>query len=273
LIALCDGFRAASGAAPACVAKPRDPATDPFGRPQVFTTDQLEIEVPMTPMARCQVKVLEEDEHPVAGVEVESWPNVGWWNGGSQIYCETLVRSERLLGTHDYLGAMEKPYPRPYCATTDAKGEAVLQLPAGRGRLAIHNEVYELPINLGRRDVRIQLPGGQTNETVLHVQPKGTDKLGEWDKLAGVVFGCSTREGRQICALPGVTKKMDQFAKRFHEGISQRDPQLLFEAYSTVADAFAGVGDQEEAEKWRQKAAEQKAKIAAASSTNAPVAN
>ena len=41
----------------------------------------------------------------------------------------------------------------------------------------------------------------------------------------------------------------------------QRDPQLLSEAYTLVADAFAGVGDPEESAKWRQKAAEQ-AKLA-----------
>jgi hypothetical protein len=79
------------------------------------------------------------------------------------------------------------------------------------------------------------------------------------DKLAGVVFGCSTREGRRICALPEVQKKMNEFPARFREGKNQRDPELLSEAYTLVADAFVGVGDQAEAEKWRQKAAEQAA--------------
>ena len=63
-----------------------------------------------------------------------------------------------------------------------------------------------------------------------------------------------------MCATPGVQEKMDEFSKRFREGKNQHDPQLLSEAYSVVADAFAGVGDQEEANKWRQKAAEQAAK-------------
>jgi hypothetical protein len=53
---------------------------------------------------------------------------------------------------------------------------------------------------------------------------------------------------------------MDEFAKRFRKGKSQRDPRLLSEAYATVADAFFDVGDVVEGVKWRKKAAEQAAK-------------
>jgi hypothetical protein len=72
-----------------------------------------------------------------------------------------------------------------------------------------------------------------------------------------------------MCATPGVQKKMDEFIKRFREGKNQRDPKLLSEAYTAVADAFNSVGDQEEASKWRQKAAEQAAKASRAK-TSAP---
>jgi hypothetical protein len=263
LTALCDGFMAASGKAPECVKNPLDPAKDPFARPQVFTTEQLEIDLPMTPLVRCEVKVVDEEEQPVAGVDIVSSPNVGWWNGGSQIYCNGLSRSETSLRDRDPKTVIETPYEKPFWVATGPNGEAVLELPAGSEDLTVFSEVYELPVLLGRRDVDVKLTSGETTEVVLRLQPKGTDKLGEWDKLAGVVFGCSTREGRRICALPGVTKKMDEFAERFREGANQRNPQLLFEAYTTVADAFVGVGDHDEAEKWRQKAAEQKAKITA----------
>jgi hypothetical protein len=92
------------------------------------------------------------------------------------------------------------------------------------------------------------------------IGPLGTDQLGQWDKLAGVVFGCSTREGRRICALPGVQAKMAEFTRRFREAKDQRDPQLLAEAYAAVAEAFTGVGDLEQAALWRGKAAEQREK-------------
>jgi hypothetical protein len=123
----------------------------------------------------------------------------------------------------------------------------------------VESDVYELSVFLGHRTVKVTLAHGETNETTLRLQPRGTEKLGEWDKLAGVVFGCSTREGRRICALPGVQKQMEEFARRFREAKNRRDPQLLAEAYAAVADAFVGVGDTEEAAKWRQKSAEQTA--------------
>jgi hypothetical protein len=166
-----------------------------------------------------------------------------------------------LLRERDFSKATEEVLPSPFEGTTDSNGQLTLELPAGHQRLAIISDVYELPVFLGQRHVRVDLNPGQTTEVSLRLQPSGTEKLGEWDKLAGVVFGCSTREGRRICALPGVRAKMDEFAKRFQEGKSQRDPQLLSEAYAAVADAFAGVGDQDEAAKWRQKAADQAAKV------------
>jgi hypothetical protein len=262
LIALCEGFMATSGKAPEHVKNPFDPGKDPFSRPQVFRPNGDEqIELPMTPLVQCVITAVDEDETPVAGVFVQSCPNVGWWNGGSQIYCDPLARGERLLRERDYNNTLDKAFPYPFRAETNAQGRAMLELPAGKERLAIASEVYELPVFLGRRDVKIELTPGKTTETTLRLQPSGTEKLGEWDKLAGVVFGCSTREGRRICALPGVSQKMDQFAERFREGKNQRDPRLLSEAYSAVADAFVGVGDQEEADKWRHKAAEQAAKV------------
>ena len=51
---------------------------------------------------------------------------------------------------------------------------------------------------------------------------------------------------------------MNEFVARFREGKNQRDPELLSEAYAFVADAFEGVGDAEEAAKWREKSAKQK---------------
>jgi hypothetical protein len=259
---LCDGYHATSGLAPDCVNNPRPPEKDPFHRPQVFDVEPgKQIEVAMTPVIHCPIKVLDEDDKPVAGVTVLSGPNVGWWNWGSQIYCDPLVRSERLLRNRDYLNAVDEAYPKPFRAQTDAQGRVTLQLLAGRELLAISSQVYELPVFLGQRHMKIKLAKDEpAAEVLLRVQPQGTEKLGEWDKLAGVVFGCSTREGRRICALPAVRKRMDEFASRFREAKSQRDPQLLSEAYAAVADAFVGVGDEAEAAKWRQKAAEQAAK-------------
>jgi hypothetical protein len=265
LIALCDGYLATSGRAPAAVKNPPDPATDWFNRPQVFDVNANEqIEVEMTPLAHAAITVVDELDRPVEGVTVASWPNVCWWNYGSQIYCHPLVRGERFLRQRDYTSAEENVFPQPFRTDTDADGEAMLELPAGKLSLTIVSDSYELPAFLGNRNVDASFTSGETTAVVLRVQPRGTETLGQWDKLAGVVFGCSSREGRRICALPGVQKKMEAFAERFREAKSQRDPQLLADAYAAVADAFVGVGDTEEAANWRRKADEQLTKAKAA---------
>lgn len=262
LIALCDGSIATSGTAPDAVKNPPDPEDDPFNRPQVFDPDpNRTITVAMTPLVRCIATTVDEDGKPVAGVKVSSWPNVGWWNDGSQIYCHPLVRGERLLRERDYQAAIDDAFPQPFQGQTDAEGNVTLELPVGSEELAVSSDVYELPAILGRRDVRVKLVRGETTKVVLRLQPRGTERLGEWDKLAGVVFGCSTREGRRICALPGVQMQMEELTRRFREAEDPRDPQLLSEVYSAVADAFKGVGDPVEAAIWRRKAAEQAAKV------------
>ena len=261
LIALCDGFVAKSGLAPPEVENPRDPATDPFTRPQVFDPSvEGKITVEMEKRVECAVTVVDEDDQPVAGVKVVSWPNVGWWNGGSQVYCARLVRGERLLRVRDYQKCIDQNMPEPFQAITDREGRATLFLPQGKEGLTVQSDIYELPINIGRRDVKVEMVAGETTEVTLRLQPKGTEKLGEWDKLAGVVFGCSTREGRRLCALPEVREKIDEFTERFRKAKNQKDPKLLAEAYIIVADAFANIGDHEEALKWSDKAAEQEAK-------------
>jgi hypothetical protein len=146
----------------------------------------------------------------------------------------------------------------------------MLELPAGMNVLGVESDVYELPAFLGRRELKVRLSRGEDRKVRLRLQPRGTERLGEWDKLAGVVFGCSTREGRRICALPAVQAKMDEFAALFREGRNRHDPQLLSEAYSVVAEAFMGVGDIEESSKWRRKAAEQAAKAKGDSHTRTP---
>lgn len=258
IIALCDGFIAASGDPPAGI----EPPKSRFNRPQLFEAHaQQSLEVKMTPLVRCAVLAIDEHEKPISGIQVRSWPNVQWWYHLSQLYCHPLVRGELLIQTRDYEHAADDRFPQPFSSVTDKQGRAVLELPVGKEELAVESDLYELPVFLGGREQQVELVAGKPCEQTLRLQARGTDTLGEWDKLAGVVFGCSTREGRRICALPRVREKMDEFVKRFREASNQRDPQMLSEAFSFVAEAFAGVGDQEEAERWRKKAAVEAGKV------------
>jgi hypothetical protein len=264
LAALCDGYIAVSGKAPAVVKDPPDPKNDFYYRPQVFEPKPNEsIEVAMKPLDRCEVKAVDENEAPLAGVKISAWPNVGWWNSGSQVYCDSLVRSEDRLHDREYSNAVDKNAPEPFEAKTNDQGIAVLELPARKQELGIESDIYELPVFLGSRDTKVEILSGQTTHKTLRLQPRGTDKLGQWDKLAGVVFGCTTRDGRQLCALPGVRQKMDEFEKRFREAKDKNDPQLLSEANSVVSNAFLDAGDPLEARKWQLKADEEKAKVSA----------
>ena len=261
LVALCDGYIAKPGPVPDVVENPPAPEADSFGRPQIFDPGKNgPVTVEMTPLVRCVVTAVDEKDKPLEGVPVVSWPNVGWWNIGSQIYCHPLVRGERLLREREYFDANDEAFPTPFQGTTDAQGKVTLELPAGKEDLAVESDAYEVPMLFGNRYVRVELVPGRTTEATLRLQPRGTEKLGEWDKLHDVIFGGSTRESRRIRALPGVQEKIDEFAKRFLEAKDQRDPRLLSEAYEAVADAFIGAGDIEEVFKRHKKAAEQAAK-------------
>jgi hypothetical protein len=258
LIALCRGYYAKQGLAPAVVENPRDPAKDPYARAQVFeSAGANEIVVPMSPTPLCNVTVQNSEGEPVEGIRVLTCPNVGWWNSGSQIYCETLFRAERLLKSRDFKASLDTEFPYPFDGVTDARGRVTVVTLPGRESLIAGSDDYELPIFIGSRDYAINTEAGQTIDVTLTVQKKGTEQLGDWDKLAGVVFGCSTREGQQICAKPGVREKMTAFRERLQSAKNPRDPELLAELYASVAEAFEVYGDQAEAANWREKSEEQ----------------
>ncbi len=243
LIALCEGFSASSGTPPEGVAYRYEAGKDPFSRPQVFQPDANEqIELAMTPLVRCVATAVDEDEAPVAGVTVSSWPNVCWWNDGSQVYCHPLARGERLARQRDYFSSIDKSIPYPFKAETDAQGKAILHIPAGDEELAISSEVYELPVFLGGRDVRVKLNQGETSEVMLRLQPRGTDKLGEWDKLAGVVFGCSTREGRRILRTARRAQEDGRIRRAFSRGQEPARPATAGRGLLRRGRSFCGSG-------------------------------
>ena len=98
---------------------------------------------------------------------------MGWWNGGSQIYCWPLGRGEKLLRERDYQKAIDEGYTPPFKGVTDAKGKATIDLPVGREDLEVISDVYELPVFLGRRNVRINLSSDKASEVTLNLQPTG----------------------------------------------------------------------------------------------------
>jgi hypothetical protein len=237
-----------------------------YGRPQVFRPEDFgqPLELAMTACVRCEIQVVDGQGAPIADAAVNSWPNVGWWNVGSQIYCTPLVRSEKALVLRDYKESIDSGvYPEPFRATTDKDGRAVLELPPGdEGLVAIHDD-YELPVVQGRRDQDVVLHPGETTHATLVMQPKGTEYLGEWDKLAGVLFGCTDEQCRRLLEDQGFRKSMESVRAEFDAAKNPRDPKMLMKAYAKMAEAFKELDDEEEVARWKQKAAEQAEKAGA----------
>jgi hypothetical protein len=259
IIALCDGYMAESGQPPAVVKNPGRP--DAYCRPQVFSPSAQPIVLSMTPTVRCIIETVDEQASPLAGVKVTSNPNVGWWNGGSQIYSEPLLRGECLLMKRDYQLCVDHSYSGAYSTVTGADGRAELELPAGRESLSAGSDNYELPVVQGRRRQSVTLTAGQTTTTRLVLQPKGTERLGDWDKLTGVLFGCTGEQCRRLLNDPSFRAKMENVRQLLNAAEDPTDPVLLTAAYLQVADAFEELEDKQEAAKWRIKAAQQAAKL------------
>lgn len=259
IIALSKDSIATSGSKPAVVVdKVRDP--DPFLRAHVFSPAELQAEVtiPMTPLVPCEIQTVDAQGNPLEDVGVVSSPNVGWWNGGSQIYCSPLIRGEKLLQVRKYYDAADRENAAEFRQKTNAEGYATLYLPPGKKRdIVAYSDEYELPVSFGRRSVRLELIAGETARLRLVMQPKGTETLGEWDKLAGVVFGCSTRDGKRICASPWAKAKLEEFAELLAEADNPRDPVIMASAYLLIAETLEAAGDLEEGKTWRAKAAKQ----------------
>ncbi|MFG0264739.1 MAG: Ig-like domain-containing protein [Rhodopirellula sp. JB055] len=287
VIALCEHFIARNGTEPNVQPEPASPdplgglrtmfeiAVElskpdprPFTRPQVFGPDaEQPITIEMGPLVRCEISVVDLDGKPLPNVFAGGFPNVFWWDWGSQIYGGYLMRStDWLTGKRidepwdsDSVGG----YDVPFYDHSDESGVATVHLPPGNQTLfaQAEDQGYQLPIFMGQRYRKVTIAAEESLALTLQLEPIGGETLGEYDKLAGVVFGCSTREGKQICALPEVRQKMDEFAKRLREAEDPRDPAVLAEAFAVVAEAFDRAGDQTEAKKWRDKADAEKAKL------------
>jgi hypothetical protein len=288
VIALCDHFIARNGSEPkakAAASDQSDPLVGlkamveitkhyaqshdkPSTRPQVFAPDAPQpITIRMAPLVRYEVTVVGPDGKPLPKIFVGSSHNVFWWEWGSQVYADALMSSaEWLLGNvkdEPWYSDSVRGYNMPFFEHTDDNGAATLYLPPGQHRLFAHDHEnsYHLPIVIGNRMRRVTVGGTEAPTVKLQLEATGSEKLGEYDKLAGVVFGCSTREGKQICALPAVREKMDQFARRLYEADNPRDPAVLAEAFTFVAEAFHRAGDAVESAKWRAKAEAEQAKL------------
>lgn len=180
LIAVSKGFMASSGQPPAGSQELTNPS---FSMPQVFElgTQPTKIMLDMTPTAECAVHVVDEMGKPIAGARCTFWPNVKWWNGGSQIYCHPIYSGKEVLEDEGFDGIEElQKQPSRYEATTDAEGNAVVKnLPHNILSMAVTADGYEVPIEENNRWRRVDLQKGDRHELTITMQPKSEQLLGD----------------------------------------------------------------------------------------------
>lgn len=80
--------------------------------------------------------------------------------------------------------------------------------------------------------------------------------------LTRVRSGCAGEEGRRLLEDEGFAARMATVRIQLAAAKNPRDPKLLASAYAEMAAAFKGIDDQQEADRWRRKAAEQVERIA-----------
>jgi hypothetical protein len=170
LIAICDGYMARSGDAPDFV--PEGRREGGYHRPQVFslTKEKADITVVMTPTVDCHVRVLDAEGHPAVGARCTGNPNVGWWNGGIQGYCDWMLPTslQRLTKPTQPNLKIDPFKDRFFTAETDADGWAVVK------NLPPTEKAISLFYNKSIRVVRLDLKPGSQNKFLVKLPPKGS---------------------------------------------------------------------------------------------------
>ena len=151
-----------------------------FSQPQLILLNGPLVEpvLKMTPATSARVTVVDQAGKPLAGVEVGSWPNQMWFDGGSQILGSAYSMSDGLLQSRK---SGERQFMREnrYSAKTDELGIAVIRsMPTDRTEgLFAYLKGYEMPLNGTDREIRINLKPGVVKEVTIKMQPEGTDVL------------------------------------------------------------------------------------------------
>jgi hypothetical protein len=173
VIALCDGFMATSGEPPEFANDNERRPISIFCRPQVFAVADgvNRFTLGMTPTADCLIRVRGPDGQPVAGAKCSFWPNVGWWGGGSQIYCEPFYGDLEALKHPDRQKDLFA-WGRLFGAETDQDGLAMVRnLPPKESRFVVENETLQLA-GVGRAEQGVDLTAGAQSDVTVNLQPK-----------------------------------------------------------------------------------------------------
>ncbi len=151
--------------------------------PQVIETlqDGQSFTLEMEQAAALQTTVLDDQDRPLAGATVGFWPNVVWGGFGTRIFASDLWCSlDGLLGESP---RTKRGFTSPFEAVTDTNGEAIVRnLPPDSRDFAVNHPAFEMramktPWGEKRRTASALLTAGQTNETTVRLQKRGSDAI------------------------------------------------------------------------------------------------
>ncbi|MDP1562349.1 MAG: carboxypeptidase-like regulatory domain-containing protein [Pirellulaceae bacterium] len=151
-----------------------------LSQPQLVRLEGLQVEPTLRMAAATSVKitVVDKDGSPLSGVDVASWPNQLWFEGGSNILGDVHSTVEWLLQAK-HAGEFAIAEQNRYSAKTDENGIATIRsIPPNRTEsLVARLTGYEMPLNGTEREIRIDLKPGVVTEVTIKMQPEGTDVL------------------------------------------------------------------------------------------------
>jgi hypothetical protein len=170
VLALCDGYVSTNG-----------PGKFKMRYPQkhVVETNDLAITIGMEKTARLEVRVVDKQGKPVKGATVSAWPNAryGEW-AAVQLAGDCYNMSDLMISKPGKeIPSWLRPVP-DFVGTSDENGLAVIpNLPADVKEIGVEHPQLALPaVSTGwgdkRREARVTLIAGETNETTVQLEPK-----------------------------------------------------------------------------------------------------
>jgi hypothetical protein len=144
------------------------------------TTDRDDVELTLAPTATAEIVVVGPAQKPLAGVKVNTWPNIQWGN------LSTILMSDAFDSRVVFLGGNAQrlaPFWN-YEGITDSNGVARIEnLPPNVNSFSASHKDFELPIqgkgpgSSGSRTEKISLQPGAVTRTGIKMQARGTDIL------------------------------------------------------------------------------------------------
>lgn len=223
--------------------------------PQCFSLDQMidqGITLSMEPLVDCHFRFETSAGEPIENATVRTWPNIFWYEGGSQVYCDTLMNQSKLLlyPNRSFYELVATGYECPFTGTSNASGQTMIASPSNCQRsYVVQHDQYELPIVAGEREASFEVPESGSVEVKVVLQLKSGDVLGNWDKASEVLSTCTSAACLALREDERFAKLQDKSRDLFKELESNPDPSLKAMAYQALAEALEQLGEPEQAKR------------------------